>query len=86
MATPDAKSTDWIIQTPGGSAGHRMKVWMAKAHRVAPPAVECLKVETNIVDAMEAAPGSEAGRCQKGWALSQEFEEHLCVGLITTPL
>ena len=63
-----------------------MKVGMAKAYRVAPPALECLKVETNIVDAKEGAPESEAGRRQKGWALSQEFEEHLCVGLITTPL
>ena len=63
-----------------------MKVGMAKAYRVAPPAVECLKVETNIVDSKEAAPESEAGRRQKGWAPSQEFEEHLCVGLITAPL
>ena len=63
-----------------------MKIGMAKAYRVAPPAVECLKVETNIVDAKEAAPESEAGRRQKVWALSQEFKEHLCVGLITTIL
>ena len=63
-----------------------MKVGMAKAYRVAPPAVECLKVETNIVDAKEAAPESEAGRRQTGWALSQGFEEHLCIGLITAPL
>ena len=47
-----------------------MKVVMAKAYRVAPPAVECLKVETNNVDAKEAAPESEVGRRQKGWALS----------------
>ena len=53
-----------------------MKVGMAKAYRVAPLAVECLKVETNIVDVKEAAPESEAGRRQK---------EHLCVGLITAP-
>ena len=62
MATPDAKSTDWICQTPRRLDGHRMKVGMAKAYRVAPPAVESLRVETNIVDAKEAAPESEAGR------------------------
>ena len=60
-----------------------MKVEMAKAYRVAPPAVECL---TNIVDAKEAAPKFEAGRRQKGWALSQTFEEHLCEGLINALL
>ena len=60
-----------------------MKAGMAKAYSVAPPAVECLKTETNIVDANEAAPEYEVGRRQNGWALSQEFEEHLCVGLIT---
>ena len=39
-----------------------MKVGMAIAYRVASPAAECLKVETNIVHAKEAAPESEAGR------------------------
>ena len=62
-----------------------MKVWMAKAYRVAPPAVECLKVETNIVDSKEAAAESDVGRRQKGLALSQEFEEHPGEGLITAP-
>ena len=42
-----------------------MKVGMAKAYRVAPPALDCLKVETNIADAKEAAPEAEAGRRQK---------------------
>ena len=74
------------ISDPRRVGDHRIKVGMAKAYRVAPPTLECLKVETNIVDAKEAAPESEAGRRQKGWALSQEFEEHLCMGLSTTPL
>ena len=71
------------IPDPRRVCDHRM---MAKACRVAPPALECLKVETNIVEANEAAPESEASRRQKDWALSQEFEEQLWVGLITTPL
>ena len=74
------------IPNPRRVGDHRIKVEMTKAYRVAPLALECLKVETNIVDAKEAAPESEAGRRQNGWGLSQEFEEHLCVGLITTPL
>ena len=74
------------IPDPRRVGDHQMKVGMAKAYRVAPSALECLKVETNILNAKEAAPESEAGRRQKGWALSQEFEEHLCVGLITNPL
>ena len=74
------------IPDPRRVGGHRMKFGMTKAYRVAPPAVECTKVETNIVDAKEDAPESEAGRCQKGWAFSQKFEDHLRIGLITAPI
>ena len=61
MATPDAKLNRLDIPDPRRVGGNRLKVGMAKAYRVAPQAVKCLKVKTNIVDAKEAAPESEAG-------------------------
>ena len=59
---PRRKVNRLDIQNPRRVGGHRMKVEMAKAYRVGPLAVECFKVETNIVDTNEAAPESETGR------------------------
>ena len=53
------------IQGPRSVGGHRMKIGMAKAYRVAPPAIEYLKVEKNMIDSKEYTPESEAGRRHK---------------------